>query len=90
MWGQFAEHLKARIEASDKYQKLSEDANPIALLKVMQNLQCQQSELDHYVEALTKAEEKFYFLKQHGHESDSNFYEIFKNSKNVRSEVQAT
>ena len=31
----------------------------------------------------------FYHLKQHEHESDSKFYERFKNSKKVWSEVQA-
>ena len=41
--GYCTEHLKARIEASDKYEKLRQEANPIDLLKVMQNLQCQHS-----------------------------------------------
>ena len=62
-WGQCTEHLKARIEASDKHKKLRQEANPIDLLKVTQKLQYQQSELEHYVEALIKAEENFYYLK---------------------------
>ena len=60
VWGQFIEHLKSRIEASDKNVKLRQEANSIDLLKVMQNLQHQQSELEHYAEVVTKTEEKFY------------------------------
>ena len=69
--------MKARTEVSDEYEKLRQEANPINLLKVTQNLQCQQSELEHHEEAVMKAEENVHFLKQHEYESDSKFYEKF-------------
>ena len=83
MWVKCTEHLKARIEASEKYEKLHQEENPIDLLKVIQNLQYQQSELEYYVEAIIKAEENFYFLKQYENESDRKFYERFKNIKKI-------
>ena len=90
VWGQFTEYRKARIEASDEHAKLRQEVNPIDLLKVMQNLQCQQSELEYCVEAVIKAEENFYYLKQYEHESDNNFYGRFNNSKKFWSEAQVT
>ena len=83
VWGEYTEYLKARIEASDEHLKLRQRANPIDLSKVMQRLKWQQSELERCVEVATKAQETIYYLKQHEHESDSNFYERFKNSKKV-------
>ena len=55
----------------------------------MYNLQCQESELEHHAEVITKAEEKMYFLKQCKHESDSKLHDKFKNSGKVLSETHA-
>ena len=60
-WGKCTEHLKSRIESSDKYEKILQEANPIGLLKVMQNLQHQYSELEHCAEVVIKAEKKITF-----------------------------
>ena len=83
IWGQCSETMQAKIKTMDDFKQMHSDRDSLSLLTTIQGIMFNFERQNYPHLALHEAFAIFYALKQHRHQSNSDYLTKFKNLVNV-------